>query len=198
MLAAVERSLPADVAVFAAAVADWRTASAPRDKIKKTGEKRALDLVENPDILATVGKSSDAAAGARHRLCGGDARRRRLRQQEAQGQGRRLDRRQRRLAGDGRARRRQQHRAPRDGRRRRGLADACAKEDVAERLMLRAAELLRRTHGGGRMTPPAAKEPRRRARRAAEARRRACRCPPTSRRAPPASTSSPRSTRSTR
>ena len=56
---AVERSLPADVAVFAAAVADWRTAVSPRDKIKKTGEKRALDLVENPDILATIGKSSD-------------------------------------------------------------------------------------------------------------------------------------------
>jgi phosphopantothenoylcysteine decarboxylase/phosphopantothenate--cysteine ligase len=31
----------------------------PRDKIKKTGEKRALDLVENPDILATIGKSRD-------------------------------------------------------------------------------------------------------------------------------------------
>jgi phosphopantothenoylcysteine decarboxylase/phosphopantothenate--cysteine ligase len=59
MLAAVERSLPADVAVFAAAVADWRTAVSPRDKIKKTGEKRALDLVENPDIIATIGKSRD-------------------------------------------------------------------------------------------------------------------------------------------
>jgi phosphopantothenoylcysteine decarboxylase/phosphopantothenate--cysteine ligase len=59
MLAAVERSLPADVAVFAAAVADWRTAVSPRDKIKKTGEKRALDLIENPDILATIGKSRD-------------------------------------------------------------------------------------------------------------------------------------------
>jgi phosphopantothenoylcysteine decarboxylase / phosphopantothenate---cysteine ligase len=59
MLAAVERGLPADVAVFAAAVADWRTAVSPRDKIKKTGEKRALDLIENPDILATIGKSRD-------------------------------------------------------------------------------------------------------------------------------------------
>jgi phosphopantothenoylcysteine decarboxylase/phosphopantothenate--cysteine ligase len=57
MLHAVEQNLPADVAIFAAAVADWRPASAPRDKIKRTGEKRALDLVENPDILATVGKS---------------------------------------------------------------------------------------------------------------------------------------------
>jgi phosphopantothenoylcysteine decarboxylase / phosphopantothenate---cysteine ligase len=60
MLAAVERSLPADVAVFAAAVADWRTADAPRDKMKKTGDKRALELVENPDILATIGKSREA------------------------------------------------------------------------------------------------------------------------------------------
>jgi phosphopantothenoylcysteine decarboxylase / phosphopantothenate---cysteine ligase len=60
MLAAVERNLPADVAVFAAAVADWRTAQSPRDKLKKTGEKRALELVENPDILASVGKSREA------------------------------------------------------------------------------------------------------------------------------------------
>jgi phosphopantothenoylcysteine decarboxylase/phosphopantothenate--cysteine ligase len=57
MLAAVERGLPADVAVFAAAVADWRMVRPPRDKMKKTGEKHALELVENPDILATIGKS---------------------------------------------------------------------------------------------------------------------------------------------
>jgi len=59
MLAAVERSLPADAAVFAAAVADWRTAELPRDKMKKTGETRALELVENPDILATIGKARE-------------------------------------------------------------------------------------------------------------------------------------------
>ena len=57
MLRAVQASLPADIAVFAAAVADWRSASAPRDKIKKSGDKPSLDLVENPDILATVGKA---------------------------------------------------------------------------------------------------------------------------------------------
>ena len=125
MLAAVERSLPADVAVFAAAVADWRTAVSPRDKIKKTGEKRALDLVENPDILATIGKSQRPATGARHRLCSGDARHCRLRQQEAQGQGRRLDRRQRRLCKNGRAWRREQHRAPGDGRRRSRIGRHC-------------------------------------------------------------------------
>jgi len=54
MLQAVEDSLPADVAVFAAAVADWRAAAAPSGKIKKSGEAPTLKLVENPDILATV------------------------------------------------------------------------------------------------------------------------------------------------
>jgi phosphopantothenoylcysteine decarboxylase / phosphopantothenate---cysteine ligase len=57
MLRAVAASLPADVAVFAAAVADWRTATAPGSKIKKTGKAPALDLIENPDILATIAKS---------------------------------------------------------------------------------------------------------------------------------------------
>jgi phosphopantothenoylcysteine decarboxylase/phosphopantothenate--cysteine ligase len=54
MLAAVEAALPADVAVFAAAVADWRTAQAPKQKMKKSGDTPTLTLVENPDILATV------------------------------------------------------------------------------------------------------------------------------------------------
>mgnify|MGYP000956151233 FL=1 len=56
MLAAVEAALPADIGVFAAAVADWRVASASGQKIKK--EKGAappsLALVENPDILKTI------------------------------------------------------------------------------------------------------------------------------------------------
>jgi phosphopantothenoylcysteine decarboxylase/phosphopantothenate--cysteine ligase len=55
MLAAVESALPADVAVFAAAVADWRTATSSREKIKKAGTQApGLALVENPDILSTV------------------------------------------------------------------------------------------------------------------------------------------------
>ena len=55
MLAAVEAALPADVAVFAAAVADWRTATNSREKIKKSGKLAPeLSLVENPDILSTV------------------------------------------------------------------------------------------------------------------------------------------------
>jgi phosphopantothenoylcysteine decarboxylase / phosphopantothenate---cysteine ligase len=56
MLAAVEQAPPADVAVFAAAVADWRVERVSRSKIKKQqGEPRALALVENPDILAIIG-----------------------------------------------------------------------------------------------------------------------------------------------
>ncbi|MFL5056497.1 MAG: bifunctional phosphopantothenoylcysteine decarboxylase/phosphopantothenate--cysteine ligase CoaBC [Microvirga sp.] len=57
MLAAVENALPADIAVFAAAVADWRTEAAAAEKIKKDGKRLpALNLVENPDILATVAR----------------------------------------------------------------------------------------------------------------------------------------------
>jgi len=53
MLAAVEQALPADVAIFAAAVADWRTEET-KQKIKKGNGSPKLSLVENPDILATV------------------------------------------------------------------------------------------------------------------------------------------------
>ncbi|MES0812397.1 bifunctional phosphopantothenoylcysteine decarboxylase/phosphopantothenate--cysteine ligase CoaBC [Roseibium sp. SCPC15] len=57
MLKAVETNLPADIAIMAAAVADWRVASEGTQKIKKdgTGKPPALNLVENPDILSTVG-----------------------------------------------------------------------------------------------------------------------------------------------
>jgi phosphopantothenoylcysteine decarboxylase / phosphopantothenate---cysteine ligase len=54
MLAAVEKALPADIAVFAAAVADWRPQQASRSKIKKHGRPPTIELVENPDILSTV------------------------------------------------------------------------------------------------------------------------------------------------
>jgi phosphopantothenoylcysteine decarboxylase/phosphopantothenate--cysteine ligase len=55
MFDAVEKALPADCAVFAAAVADWRAAEPQRRKIKKASSRPpALDLVENPDILASV------------------------------------------------------------------------------------------------------------------------------------------------
>jgi phosphopantothenoylcysteine decarboxylase / phosphopantothenate---cysteine ligase len=55
MLQATEAALPTDVAIFAAAVADWRTADTAAAKMKKDGAALpALGLVENPDILATV------------------------------------------------------------------------------------------------------------------------------------------------
>ena len=57
MLAQVEAALPADIAIFAAAVADWRVAHAGDQKIKKTATGiPPLALIENPDILATVAK----------------------------------------------------------------------------------------------------------------------------------------------
>ena len=56
MLAAVEAALPADVAIFAAAVADWRVANAADHKMKKdgSGKSPALNFTENPDILAQI------------------------------------------------------------------------------------------------------------------------------------------------
>jgi phosphopantothenoylcysteine decarboxylase / phosphopantothenate---cysteine ligase len=55
MLAACMAALPVDIAVFAAAVADWRAASVSSDKIKKQeGIIPTLTLVENVDILATI------------------------------------------------------------------------------------------------------------------------------------------------
>ncbi len=60
MLDACQAALPADAAVFAAAVADWRVANASDGKIKKQpgAAAPALALIPNPDILATI-----AAAG---------------------------------------------------------------------------------------------------------------------------------------
>jgi phosphopantothenoylcysteine decarboxylase/phosphopantothenate--cysteine ligase len=56
MLAAVEKALPADIAIFAAAVADWRPQQASQNKIKKQGRPPTIELVENPDILATIAR----------------------------------------------------------------------------------------------------------------------------------------------
>ena len=55
---AVEALLPADAAIFAAAVADWRAETEAGEKLKKVGGKGPdmLPLTENPDILAGVGK----------------------------------------------------------------------------------------------------------------------------------------------
>ncbi len=63
MLAAVEAALPADAAVFAAAVADWRVAEAAAQKVKKgAGGAPSLHLVENPDILAAVSRHASRPA----------------------------------------------------------------------------------------------------------------------------------------
>jgi phosphopantothenoylcysteine decarboxylase / phosphopantothenate---cysteine ligase len=60
MAAAVDAALPADVAVMAAAVADWRVVNASGQKMKKDGSGRppALEFAENPDILAKVAKGA--------------------------------------------------------------------------------------------------------------------------------------------
>ena len=56
MLAACEAALPADVAVCAAAVADWRVAEAGAHKLKKGQNAPSLTLIENPDILASLAR----------------------------------------------------------------------------------------------------------------------------------------------
>src|SRR5436190_12420467 len=60
MLHHVEAALPVDIAIFAAAVADWRVVNEGEQKLKKTSAGMPpLQLVENPDILATVAKLRD-------------------------------------------------------------------------------------------------------------------------------------------
>jgi len=61
MLRQVETTLPVDIAIFAAAVADWRVANEGEQKLKKTAQGMPpLQLVENPDILATISKLDTA------------------------------------------------------------------------------------------------------------------------------------------
>ena len=65
MLASCQSALPADVAVCAAAVADWKIANPATQKLKKGGGKPPrLELAANPDILTTL----SAAGNARPRL----------------------------------------------------------------------------------------------------------------------------------
>ena len=56
MWAASEAELPADIAICAAAVADWRTESTSPSKLKKRNTAPTLALVENPDILAGLSR----------------------------------------------------------------------------------------------------------------------------------------------
>lgn len=51
--------LPADIAIFSAAVADWRVSAQASEKMKKgAGGPPSLTLAENPDILATVSRQA--------------------------------------------------------------------------------------------------------------------------------------------
>lgn len=63
MLAACEASLPVDVAVCTAAVADWRVEAAPQKLKKEGGAPPVLTLVENPDILATLSHAGNRRPG---------------------------------------------------------------------------------------------------------------------------------------
>lgn len=65
MLEAAQTALPADIGVFAAAVADWRVAGEGGQKIKKEPGKAPppLALVENPDILRTLAKPGPKRPG---------------------------------------------------------------------------------------------------------------------------------------
>ena len=59
MLEICEGEMPADIAIFTAAVADWRVASEAPEKLKKTSDAApSLTLTENPDILATISRSA--------------------------------------------------------------------------------------------------------------------------------------------
>ncbi|MEO1205218.1 MAG: bifunctional phosphopantothenoylcysteine decarboxylase/phosphopantothenate--cysteine ligase CoaBC [Pseudomonadota bacterium] len=63
MLAAVRYAMPADVGIFAAAVADWRVADPAEQKMKKSKANRpgamTLELIENPDILKTIANTPE-------------------------------------------------------------------------------------------------------------------------------------------
>ncbi len=61
MLVACQNALPADIAVCAAAVADWRVDNEAGQKLKKDGSGQIPDLklTENPDILATLSQAGD-------------------------------------------------------------------------------------------------------------------------------------------
>ena len=123
MLAACEAALPVDVAVMAAAVADWRVESVAGHKLKKDrGGPPLLRLTENPDILAAISRRANDrpalvigfAAETDDIVANASAKRAK--------QALRLDPRQRRLARHRHLRRRAQHDPPGRWGGRRGLA----------------------------------------------------------------------------
>ena len=95
MLRHVEAALPADIFIGVAAVADWRVAETSAVKIKKDPKKTpSLTLVENPDILAAIGRRSAGPPGSRRRLCGRKRKLARKRTSQTEGQELRYDCRQ--------------------------------------------------------------------------------------------------------
>ena len=64
MLAAAQAALPADIAVFAAAVADWKPKSTASEKLKKVGgqEELSMSFIKNPDVLATIAQAENRPA----------------------------------------------------------------------------------------------------------------------------------------
>jgi phosphopantothenoylcysteine decarboxylase/phosphopantothenate--cysteine ligase len=64
MLAAAQAALPADIAVFAAAVADWKPKTTASEKLKKVGgqEELSMSFIKNPDILATIAQAENRPA----------------------------------------------------------------------------------------------------------------------------------------
>ena len=98
MLLAVEAALPADVGIFAAAVADWRTAERRDTETEERRQWPAEARARGKSRYPRDGfQAQDQAPQARHRLCGRDRKGDRARQGEAQTQGQRLDRGERRL-----------------------------------------------------------------------------------------------------
>ena len=81
MLAACEAALPVDVAVMAAAVADWRVAAPAPQKLKKDGRRPAVAAASSrtPTSSRRIAQRQQRPAGARHRLCRRDRRHRRER-----------------------------------------------------------------------------------------------------------------------
>ncbi|MBT4203292.1 bifunctional phosphopantothenoylcysteine decarboxylase/phosphopantothenate--cysteine ligase CoaBC [Hyphomicrobiales bacterium] len=60
MLDMVKKYMPTDIAIFAAAVGDWRVINYSTDKMKKNGTgKNLLELEENPNILETISKNKE-------------------------------------------------------------------------------------------------------------------------------------------
>ena len=70
MMEACLNCLPVDVAVCAAAVGDWRIETAAEQKIKRGGNAKTFDLVENRGYSQTHQRREPKPPGTRRRVCG--------------------------------------------------------------------------------------------------------------------------------